>query len=115
MKFRSSGLLRISHGVANTVKNFAARSRKILPSSEVDEKRQLLDLVFQNLQLKDESLSFSVRKSSLTMMDFKNCPKEWGWLDSNQRKPGAERFTVSCNWPLCDTPGMGKLDAGERT
>lgn len=67
--------------------NLAARAREIFQSSEADEKRQLLDLVFQNLQLKDGSLSFSVREPFLTMMDFKNRPKEWGRLDSNQRRP----------------------------
>jgi len=45
---------------ANMVMNLATRSREIFQSSEVDEKRQLLDLVFQNLQLKYASLSFSV-------------------------------------------------------
>jgi hypothetical protein len=40
------------------VMNLATRAREIFESSEVDEKRQLLDLVFQNLQLKDGSLSF---------------------------------------------------------
>lgn len=70
---------------ANMVMNLATRAKEIFESSEVDEKRQLLDLVFQNLQLKDGSLSFSVREPFLTMLDFKNRPKEWGRLDSNQR------------------------------
>ena len=72
---------------ANMVMNLATRAREIFESSEVDEKRQLLDLVFQNLQLKDGSLSFSVREPFLTMLDFKNRPKGWGRLDSNQRTP----------------------------
>ena len=62
---------------ANMVMNLATRAKKIFESSEVDEKRQLLDLVFQNLQMKDGSLSFSVREPFLTMLDFKNRPKEW--------------------------------------
>ncbi len=45
---------------ANLVMNLAARAREIFESSEVGEKRQLLDLVFQNLRLKNGSLSFSV-------------------------------------------------------
>ncbi len=45
---------------ANLVMNLAARAREIFESSEADEKRQLLDLVFQDLELKDESLSLSV-------------------------------------------------------
>lgn len=72
---------------ANLVMNLAARAREIFESSEADEKRQLLDLMFQNLQLKDASLSVSVREPFLTMLDFKNRPGEWGRLDSNQRRP----------------------------
>jgi site-specific DNA recombinase len=68
---------------ANLVMNLAARAREIFESSEVDEKRQLLDLVFQNLQLKDASLLLQVREPFLTMMDFKNRPEEWGRSDSN--------------------------------
>lgn len=67
--------------------NLADRTREIFESSEVDGKRQLLNLVFQNLQLEDASLSVSVRELFLMMMDFKKCPKGWGRLDSNQRKP----------------------------
>ncbi len=70
---------------ANLVMNLAARAREIFESSEADEKRQLLDLVFQNLQLKDGSLSVSVREPFLTILDFKNRPGEWGRADSNRR------------------------------
>jgi site-specific DNA recombinase len=68
---------------ANLVMNLATRSREIFESSEVDEKRQLLDLVFQNFELKDTTLSVSVREPFLTMMDFKKRPGEWGRSDSN--------------------------------
>ena len=56
----------------NMVMNLASRVNEIFESSEVDEKRQLLDLVFQNLNLKDWSLLFSVRELFLTMLDFKS-------------------------------------------
>lgn len=70
---------------ANLVMNLAACAREIFESSEADEKRQLLDLVFQNLQLKDGSLLVSVREPFLTMLDFKNRPGEWRRWDSNPR------------------------------
>lgn len=38
--------------------NLATSAKGIFESSEVDEKRQLLDLMFQNLQLDNTSLSF---------------------------------------------------------
>ena len=59
----------------------------LFESSEVDEKHELLDLVFQNLQLKNESLLLSVHKPFLTMMEFKKWPEEWGRPDSNWRRP----------------------------
>ncbi len=72
---------------ANLVMNLAMRAREIFESSEVGEKHELLNLVFQNLELEDGSLSLSVRESFLTMIEFKKRPEEWGRLDSNQRRP----------------------------
>jgi hypothetical protein len=68
----------------NLVMNLASRVRELFESSEVTEKRQLLDLMFQNLQSKDASLSFTVSEPFLTMMEYKNRPGNWGWLDSSQ-------------------------------
>ena len=58
--------------------NLAARTREIFESSEVSEKRQLLNLVFQNLQLRGTSLLLQVAELFLAMLDFKNRPKELG-------------------------------------
>lgn len=77
------------------VMNLATRAREIFESSEVDEKRQLLDLVFQNLHLKNGGLSFSVREPFLTIMDFKECPKGWGNLDLNQGPTGYESVALT--------------------
>ncbi len=77
------------------VTNLTTRAREIVESSEAEEKRQFLDLVFQNLQLKDGSVSFSVREPFLTMLDFKNRPKEWGNLDLNQRPAGYESAALT--------------------
>jgi hypothetical protein len=58
---------------ANMVMNLAARSREIFLSSEVAEKRQILNLVFQNLKLDDKkSLILEVKEPFLTMMGIKN-------------------------------------------
>jgi len=75
------------HVTANMVLKLAARARELFESSEVEEKRGLLNLVFQNLQLRDLSLSVQVHKPFKMMMDFKDCPTNWGRLDSNQRRP----------------------------
>jgi len=51
---------------ANLVMNLAARAREIFESSEADEKRQLLNLVFQKLAVEERnSLIFSVREPFL--------------------------------------------------
>lgn len=72
---------------ANMVMNLAARAKEIFESSEVDEKRQLLNFVFQNLKLDGKNLSIDTCEPFTTLMDYKKCPKGWGRLDSNQRIP----------------------------
>jgi DNA invertase Pin-like site-specific DNA recombinase len=72
---------------ANLVMNLAARAREIFESSEVDEKRQLLNLVFQNLKLEGKNLLVQTCEPFTTLMDYKRSPKGWGRLDSNQRRP----------------------------
>ena len=75
---------------ANMVMNLAARAREIFDSSEVDEKRQLLNLVFQNLKLDGKNLSIDTCEPFTTLEDYKRCPKGWGKLDLNQRPAGYE-------------------------
>lgn len=72
---------------ANMVMNLAARAREIFESSEVDEKRQLLNFVFQNLKLDGKNLSIDTCEPFTTLVDYKKSPKGWGRLDSNQRRP----------------------------
>ncbi len=70
---------------ANMVLNLATRAREIFESSEVGEKRQLLNLVFQNLQLRGLNLSVSEQEPFLTMLDCKDHPTNWRWRESNSR------------------------------
>ncbi len=58
---------------ANLVMHLAARSREIFQSSEVAEKRQILNLVFQNLKMDDKkSLILEVKEPFSTLMGIKN-------------------------------------------
>jgi hypothetical protein len=50
------------HVTANMVLSLAQRSREIFEGSEVDEKRRLLNFVFQNFELKDKKLSITLRE-----------------------------------------------------
>ena len=56
---------------ANTVLNLGARAREILESSEVEEKRQLLNLVFQNLKLEGKRMLAEVREHFSTMIGIR--------------------------------------------
>lgn len=80
---------------ANIIMNLAGRAKEIFESSEVDEKRQLLNFVFQNLKFDGKNLFIHTCEPFSAMLE--KAPKEWGQLDSNQRKSKTERFTVSCN------------------
>lgn len=71
------------HITASMVLKLAAKARELFESSEVDEKRQLLSLVFQNLKLRGVSLSVQVYKPFKMMMDYKKCPTNWRWRESN--------------------------------
>ena len=73
------------HCLVRMVLNLASRARETFESSEVGEKRQPLNLVFQNLQLRDVNLSVQVTEPFLTMLDCKEHPTNWRWRDSNSR------------------------------
>ena len=81
---------------ANTVLNLASRAREIFESSEVSEKRQLLNLMFQNLQLRDVNLSVQVTEPFKTMVDYKECPTNWRWRESNSRAKPLRRLMTTC-------------------
>ena len=53
------------HVTANMVLSLARRAREIFESSEVEEKRQLLNFVFQNLELKEKKLSVTLCENPL--------------------------------------------------
>lgn len=74
------------HVTANMVLSLAQRFRKIFESSEVDEKRQLLNFVFQNLELKDKKLSVTLREPFKIIKDtslFEKCPGMCHVTDTN--------------------------------
>lgn len=54
---------------ANTILNLAQQAYDIFQRSETEEKRQLLNFVFQNMQLDQRELVFSVRKPFDTLVE----------------------------------------------
>lgn len=75
------------HVTANQVMLLAKRAWAIFESSEVEEKRQLLNFVFQNLKLDGKNLLVTLREPFHLFIQVKDSPGRWGWLDSNQRTP----------------------------
>ncbi len=73
------------HVTANMVLTLAARAKELFESSEVDEKRQLLNFVFQNLKLDKKTLLIHTHEPFTTMMLYKQCPTNWRWRESNSR------------------------------
>jgi len=68
---------------ANMVMNLAAHAREIFESSEVDEKRELLNLVFQNLKLEGKKMLTEIREPFSTMIGYKDHPTNWRWRELN--------------------------------
>lgn len=66
---------------ANTVLNIAKRALEIFKSSEVPEKRQLLNFLLQNCQLEGKNLSFSMRYPFDRILSTSNQPIGLQWLD----------------------------------
>lgn len=59
---------------ANTVLNLAQRAIEIFKSSEVDEKRQLLNYLLQNCQMDGKKLEFSLRNPFNRILEISNRP-----------------------------------------
>ena len=70
---------------ANTMLNLAQRARKVFESSEVAEKRQLLNFLLQNLELKGRKLLFNLKTPFDTVLLANKCPSMLRGWDSNPR------------------------------
>ena len=61
------------HITANTVLNLAQRALEIFESSEPQEKRQLLNFVFQNLELRQKNLEYKLKTPYDTVLLANEC------------------------------------------
>lgn len=69
---------------ANIVMNLAARAKEIFESSEVDEKRQLLNLVFQDLNLDGKNLLMHTCEPFLPCWTTRSVQRNGrGWTRTN--------------------------------
>ena len=70
------------------VLNLAKRAQEIFESSEIPEKRQLLNYLLQNIRLKRRKLLFNLKTPFDTVLKVNTLyPKLRGW-DSNPRPIG---------------------------
>ncbi len=58
---------------ANMVLNLAQKAEKIFESSEIPEKRQLLNFLLQNLKLQDKKLNFELKTPFNTVLEANKC------------------------------------------
>ena len=63
----------------------ASKAHELFRSSEIEEKRRIITILFPNLKMDAEKLVFSLRKPFDMFVDCKDHPMWLGWLDSNQR------------------------------
>lgn len=70
------------HITANTVLNLAQRALEIFESSEPQEKRQLLNFVFQNLELRQKNLEYKLKTPYDTVLLANNCSDLLSLMDS---------------------------------
>lgn len=70
------------HIAASTVFSLANRALEIFESSEVDEKRQLLNFLLQNCRLSGKNLAFELRSPFGMMLEYAHHPSVLAWRDS---------------------------------
>ena len=69
---------------ANMVLNLAQKVLEVFESSEVNEKRQILNYLLQNCKLDGKNLSFELKTPFDTVLQANNCSNMLRDLDSNQ-------------------------------
>ncbi len=69
----------------NKVLSLAQRAYEIFESSEMDEKRRLLNFTLQNLELNGKKLSFKTKTPFDTVLVANKCSDWGGYRESNPR------------------------------
>ena len=75
---------------ANMVLNLAKQAYEIFESSEISEKRQLLNFLLQNFELSGEKLVFTLKTPFDTVLQASNCSDWGGRGDSNSQPPAPQ-------------------------
>lgn len=73
---------------ANTVLNLAQKAYEVFKSSEIEEKRQLLNFLLQNPKLQGKKLLFELKTPFDTVLQANKCSSLLRGQDSNLRPIG---------------------------
>ena len=76
------------HITLNTILSLAKRAQSIFESSEVMEKRQLLNFVLQNCELNEKNLEYKLKAPFDTVLLSSECSNLLPGSDSNRRPIG---------------------------
>lgn len=63
----------------------ASKAHDLFKSSEIEEKRRIITILFPNLKMDAENLVFTLRKPFDLFIKCENHPEWLGWMDSNHR------------------------------
>jgi site-specific DNA recombinase len=85
---------------AEITMNLVRNASEILKSSKIERRRQIINIVFQNLELHDDQLRWKYKKPFDTMASYTNHSSWLGWRDSNPRMLEPEPSAL----PLGDIP-----------
>ena len=101
---------------ANTVLNLSKRAIEIFEGSEVMEKRQFLNYLLQNAELKDRQLTFELRSPFNYILEFNSQVREKQginpahpiWLRGRDSNPRPIGYTLSIvfttGWTISSSP-----------
>ena len=70
--------------------DICSRAYELFEISKVEQKRQLINFVLSNLQLRGKTLEFELKKPFDVLVNIQNCKNRSEWLgreDSNQSYP----------------------------
>ena len=85
---------------AEIIMNLVRNSSDIFESSKIERRRQIINIVFQNLELFDHELRWKYKKPFDSMASYTNDSSWLGWRDSNPRMLVPETSAL----PLGDIP-----------
>ena len=79
----------------NTILQLASKAGTIFRGSTISEKRELINLVFWNLELKGQTLVYTLHSPFDMFMKSAKNGEWWAWQDLNPRPNRYERFALT--------------------